>query len=127
MRHRLQLLLIYLQNLMVKSKNIRTPISKKLRFEVFKRDKFACNYCGKQAPNVVLEIDHIEPVSKGGTNEILNLITSCYDCNRGKSNIKIDDDSAISKQRNRSLILLAQLDKWAKLFALVESILKTST
>lgn len=105
MRHRLQLLLIYLQNLMVKSKNIRTPISKKLRFEVFKRDKFACNYCGKQAPNVVLEIDHIEPVSKGGTNEILNLITSCYDCNRGKSNIKIDDDSAISKQRTQLEIL----------------------
>lgn len=74
MRHCLQLLLIYLQNLMVKSKNIRTPISKKLRFEVFKRDKFACNYCGKQAPNVVLEIDHIEPVSKGGTNEILALL-----------------------------------------------------
>lgn len=33
----------------------------------------------------MLEIDHIHPVSKGGDNEESNLITSCYDCNRGKS------------------------------------------
>ncbi|WP_446008353.1 HNH endonuclease [Candidatus Electrothrix sp.] len=59
----------------------RKSLSKKLRFEVFKRDSFTCQYCGKVAPNVILEVDHIEPVSKGGSNELLNLITSCYDCN----------------------------------------------
>lgn len=62
----------------------RKPISKKLRFEVFKRDSFICQYCGKSAPSVVLEVDHIEPVSKGGTNDILNLVTSCFDCNNGR-------------------------------------------
>ena len=65
----------------------RTPISKKLRFEIFKRDGFSCQYCGNTPPQVTLEIDHIKPVSKGGTNDINNLITSCFDCNRGKSNI----------------------------------------
>ena len=40
----------------------RKSLSKKIRFEVFKRDKFTCQYCGKTAPNVVLEVDHIEPV-----------------------------------------------------------------
>jgi 5-methylcytosine-specific restriction endonuclease McrA len=57
----------------------RKSMSKKLRFEVFKRDSFACQYCGNKAPDVVLEVDHINPVSKGGDNSILNLITSCFD------------------------------------------------
>jgi hypothetical protein len=86
---------------MAKQKNIRTNLSKKIRFEVLKRDKFQCNYCGKQAPDVVLEIDHIKPVSKGGTNDLLNLITSCFDCNRGKANNEISDDSVVKKQRTQ--------------------------
>lgn len=59
---------------------MRTPIPKKLRFEVFKRDSFKCQYCGKSAPEVVLHVDHIKPVAEGGTNEITNLITACADC-----------------------------------------------
>lgn len=77
----------------------RKSINKKLRFEVLKRDKFTCQYCGKSAPDVVLEIDHIKPVSKGGANDIMNLITSCKDCNRGKSNIELSDDSVVKKQQ----------------------------
>jgi len=60
-------------------------LSKKLRFEVFKRDSFKCQYCGNNPPIVVLEVDHIIPVSKGGPDDIDNLVTSCFDCNRGKS------------------------------------------
>lgn len=81
----------------------RKAIPKKVRFEVLKRDKFTCQYCGAQAPDVVLNIDHIKPISKGGTNEISNLITSCFDCNSGKSDIELSDDTAIKKQK-------AQLD-----------------
>ena len=77
----------------------RKNISKKLRFEVYKRDNFTCQYCGRKAPDIVLNIDHIVPVSKGGTNEILNLITSCFDCNNGKSNIPLNEESALNKQR----------------------------
>jgi len=62
----------------------RKGISKKLRFEIFKRDRFACGYCGGTPPGVVLEIDHIEPFSKGGACDINNYLTSCFDCNRGK-------------------------------------------
>jgi 5-methylcytosine-specific restriction endonuclease McrA len=64
-------------------------ISKKRRFEVFKRDGFKCVYCGKSPPAVILEADHIEPKSKGGVDDINNLITACFDCNRGKSNIPL--------------------------------------
>lgn len=62
----------------------RTPINKKLRFEILKRDNFTCQYCGKQPPDVILEIDHILPVKEGGDNSIENLITSCKECNSGK-------------------------------------------
>lgn len=49
-----------------------------------------CQYCGKTPPDVSLEIDHIKPVSKNGTNDINNLITACFDCNRGKKHIELD-------------------------------------
>ena len=62
----------------------RKQQSPKLRFEVFKRDSFTCAYCGSEPPAVVLEIDHIDPVASGGSDDIDNLITSCFDCNRGK-------------------------------------------
>lgn len=60
------------------------PISKGLRFDIFRRDNFTCQYCGRRPPSVVLEIDHITPVSQGGDDDPSNLATSCYDCNRGK-------------------------------------------
>lgn len=78
---------------------VRKAMSKKLRFEVFKRDSFTCQYCGKSAPDVVLEVDHIEPVAKGGTNTITNLITSCFDCNRGKSDRKLTENQTMKAQK----------------------------
>lgn len=60
-------------------------ISKSVRFEVFARDAFTCQYCGQRPPDTVLELDHIHPRAKGGSDELLNLITSCWECNRGKA------------------------------------------
>ena len=65
-------------------------LSKKIRFEVFKRDGFQCGYCGQTPPAIVLEVDHIEPKSKGGKDSMDNLLTACFDCNRGKKNIPLD-------------------------------------
>lgn len=79
----------------------RKQISKRTRFEVLKRDSFTCQYCGKMPPDVTLHIDHIKPVSKGGNNGMLNLVTSCVDCNLGKSNIELSDDSAVKKQQTQ--------------------------
>lgn len=76
----------------------RKPIGKKLRFEVFKRDSFTCQYCGKIAPDVILEVDHIVPVAEGGTNDIINLITACFECNRGKGATGLSDDAVVKKQ-----------------------------
>jgi len=79
----------------------RTAVSKRTRFEVFKRDKFTCQYCGRAAPSIVLQIDHIHPVAKDGDNDILNLVTSCQECNAGKSDKTLSDDSAIQKRKRQ--------------------------
>lgn len=63
----------------------RKSTGKRLRFEIFKRDNFTCQYCGKQPPEVVLVIDHVTPVSAGGDNDPMNLMTACETCNQGKS------------------------------------------
>lgn len=76
----------------------REPVPPRLRFEVFKRDKFTCQYCGQRAPDVVLQVDHIKPVAGGGTSDILNLITSCAKCNGGKGAIPLTDTLAIDRQ-----------------------------
>lgn len=89
---------------MPRSPAVRKPISKSLRFEVFKRDSFKCQYCGAEAPNVLLHIDHIKPVAGGGTNDLTNLITSCMPCNLGKRDVALDDHAAVNKAR-------AQLDE----------------
>ena len=77
----------------------RQQIKKSVRFEVFKRDLFTCQYCGQKAPDVVLEVDHITPVSQGGDNAILNLITACKACNSGKSGKKLSDTATAHKAR----------------------------
>lgn len=69
----------------------RKSISKKVRFEIFKRDGFTCQYCGAHPPAVILHVDHIHPVAKGGGNEDDNLITSCESCNQGKSDRSLSD------------------------------------
>ena len=68
-------------------KTARETIPLNSRFKILKRDNYTCVKCG-QSPaknnNVELEVDHITPVSKGGTNDIENLQTLCGKCNQGK-------------------------------------------
>lgn len=80
---------------------MRKSLSKKLKFEVFKRDSFTCQYCGKSSPDAVLEIDHIKPLANGGSDELLNLVTACFDCNSGKGARELGDNSIIVKQQKQ--------------------------
>ena len=71
------------------AKEQRTMMTKKLREAIKTRDDFTCCNCGNSThkePNLLLEIDHIIPVSKGGRTEEANLQTLCWKCNRTKSN-----------------------------------------
>lgn len=86
----------------------RKTISKRTRFSVFDRDGFTCVYCGRQPPVVVLQIEHVIPVSKGGTNDEGNLRTACVDCNLGKAAKSIGDSVPTESDRLRQAQELAE-------------------
>lgn len=75
------------------AKEQRTLMTKKLREFIKNRDNFTCCNCGNSThvePNLLLEIDHIVPVAKGGCTVEDNLQTLCWKCNRSKSDKIID-------------------------------------
>jgi hypothetical protein len=89
----------------------RKQISKRVRFEVFKRDGFQCQYCGASPPSVLLHVDHINPVALGGCNDQDNLVTSCEPCNLGKGAVSLSsvpqslkDKAAAAAEREAQLL-----------------------
>lgn len=66
-------------------------VSKRLRYEVFRRDNHTCQYCGASAPEVELTIDHVVPRVLGGSDtDPANLTTACRPCNSGKTSASPD-------------------------------------
>ena len=75
----------------------RALMTSKLREKIKKRDNYTCCKCGnsiEKEPNLLLEIDHIIPISKNGLTTESNLQTLCWKCNRKKGskldNLKMD-------------------------------------
>lgn len=66
--------------------------------EVFRRDNYTCQYCGAKGGK--LEVDHIIPFSRGGSDELSNLTTSCRRCNRQKKN-KTSKEFLIWKEKHK--------------------------
>jgi HNH endonuclease len=64
--------------------------SKRLRYEVLRRDNHTCRYCGRSAPEVEITVDHVIPVALGGRDEASNLVAACRDCNGGKTSLAPD-------------------------------------
>lgn len=71
-------------NTRIKTNKKRNAIPKPLRHEVFKKNKYACVECGATKEKRMLHVDHIIPVSRGGTDELDNLQTLCDECNLSK-------------------------------------------
>lgn len=69
----------------------RKALSKRVRFEIFKRDGFRCRYCGTTPDQSVLHVDHVVAVANGGTDDPANLVTACASCNGGKSDKPLGD------------------------------------
>jgi CO dehydrogenase/acetyl-CoA synthase alpha subunit len=93
-------------------------ISNKQRFEVFKRDNFTCQYCGKKSPDVQLEVDHITPKKLGGLDKLNNLTTACINCNRGKSKSPISTEEkkpifSLPRRGRRKVITISVPEKVA--------------
>jgi 5-methylcytosine-specific restriction endonuclease McrA len=77
----------------------RQPVSKRARFEVFKRDNFTCQYCGAHPPDVLLHADHIVAVANGGGGGLDNLITACQSCNLGKGAVPLNSTPETMAQK----------------------------
>lgn len=69
------------------SKRQRGAMTNDLREAIKQRDNYTCQKCGNSVykePNLLLEVDHIIPIAKGGKTEANNLQTLCWRCNREK-------------------------------------------
>jgi hypothetical protein len=64
---------------------VLVAVSRRLRYEILRRDNHTCRYCGGSAPDVALTVDHVIPTALGGTDDPTNLVTACQPCNAGKS------------------------------------------
>ena len=100
-------------------------LSVRSRFEVFKRDGYTCGYCGRTPDDegVKLVVDHITPRSAGGSDDLTNLVTSCWECNSGKSDKSLEDKAPLLAQaqantRERAL----QLDEYRKWQATLDDV-----
>jgi hypothetical protein len=60
-------------------------ISRRLRFEILRRDNHQCRYCGATSGDAKLTVDHVVPTALGGSDEPANLVTACQPCNAGKA------------------------------------------
>lgn len=68
----------------------KVAVSKRLRYEVLRRDGYKCRYCGKGAPDVEITVDHVIPRALGGSDEPTNLCAACRTCNDGKTSSSPD-------------------------------------
>lgn len=72
------------RNLAMQTERINLPPS--VRMEALVHYGHRCIYCGATSKDAKLQVDHVIPVSKGGTNEMGNLVVACWTCNIGKGN-----------------------------------------
>lgn len=84
-----------------------------LRFQVFERDGFKCQYCGRRPwkYNVVLVVDHMKPKIKDGQDVLTNLITSCEECNGSKGPRDLLDERLLRTIKKRTEKYLEKIDK----------------
>lgn len=92
-------------------------VTKRTRFEVLRRDKHTCQYCGAKAPDVELRIDHVEPVALGGSDKPENLVAACHDCNAGKTSIAPDSPLVKGLSDRAAAYALGMVDKMTRLRA----------
>lgn len=93
-------------------------VSKRLRFEIFRRDNHICYYCGRRPPEVELTIDHVVPTALGGSDVASNLVAACQECNGGKTSIapdsplvaQVDEDAARWSAAMQAAIAKAEAD-----------------
>lgn len=92
------------------------PISKRLRFEILRRDGHRCRYCGATADEAPLTVDHVIPRALGGIDDGTNLVTACADCNNGKASVSpdnpvVDEVREQAERFRQALRIVAERDR----------------
>ncbi len=87
----------------------RASITENLKKKIFERDNYTCQYCGRKGTGPDLQLDHIVPLSRGGTNDEENLITACGKCNAEKANKTLDAFFAAKEKETKAKRLWAWL------------------
>jgi hypothetical protein len=80
----------------------QVAVSKRLRYEILRRDNFTCRYCMTATPGTPLRVDHVVPVALGGTDDATNLVTSCEPCNSGKTST-VPDSPLVAQVREDAM------------------------
>ena len=88
-------------------------VSKRLRYEILRRDNHTCRYCGGAAPDVVLTVDHVVPTALGGSDDPSNLVAACKDCNAGKTSSS-PDAPLVADVADKAVQWGAAITQWAK-------------
>lgn len=78
---------------MANDTNTRRPEirHKPTRLAYFSRAGGRCVYCGAKLHHEDFELDHVKPVSRGGSNDPHNVVVSCPSCNRAKSDRRVGE------------------------------------
>lgn len=106
----------------------RKCIGKKMRFEIMKRDGFACIYCGRKPPEVSLEIDHVVAIATNGAHHPSNMVTACCDCNRGKGKRSLTDIPApLAGQIEQAAETRKKLEEHQKVLREIEALEEEDT
>lgn len=105
-------------------------VSKRTRFEIFKRDGFRCVYCGATPNTTVLHVDHVEPKAKGGTDDPANLVTACQPCNGGKLDVRLSEKRlqpgmAVEDAREHAEQLIGYLEAQRQVVAAKDEIVES--
>jgi len=64
-------------------------VTQKVKFSrrnIFERDEYSCQYCGRRLPTTELTLDHVVPRSLGGRSTWENIVVACVRCNDRKAN-----------------------------------------
>lgn len=94
----------------------RNKITETLQQQIRQRANYLCEYChaSEQYQYVRFTVEHIIPISQGGTNNFDNLALACFHCNRRKS----DNVAATDPESQTSVPLFnPRCDRWSVHFA----------
>jgi hypothetical protein len=87
------------------------------RFRILHRDKFSCRYCGSRPGSDLLEVDHLVPRSRGGSDNESNLVTACKTCNGRKSDTIVFPHDLIEGQDDEGWFIHKTYGEWKIVFS----------